>query len=325
MSSPPWFRFYSETLNDRKIERICRDSDKDIPKALVIGVWATILALANDSPERGALLLTDDIPLNASDLAQETGLDTDTMEALLFQFHRLKMLEMYSTDNGATVMAVMNWGKRQFVSDSSTQRVREHRERQEDDGGNDQAPGGNGSETLQDCYSNTPDTEQIQSKTETETENTAADAATPPEPSPKPPPKEPKPPTPAQEMFTAVAELCKIDLTLVTKQDRGKLNQVAKRLRETGKTPTHIAQFARYWYAADWRGQKGQAPTPHDIPSNWGRAKEWLENGGNNARRDERRTEPIDAGQATKRQIEEQQTTYAVRALAERAAAGASV
>ncbi|MBU1173439.1 MAG: helix-turn-helix domain-containing protein [Proteobacteria bacterium] len=162
-------------------------------------------------------------------------------------------------------------------------------------------------------------------KRESITENFAAGAATPSEPSPTPPPKEPKPPTPAQEMFNALADLCQYDLALLSGKDRGILNRVGKQLRDNGKTPKHLAQFARYWYAADWRGQKGQAPTPHDVPSNWGRAKEWLENGGNNARRDERRAEPIDASQATKRQIEDQQTAYAVRALAERAAAGAPV
>ena len=156
--------------------------------------------------------------------------------------------------------------------------------------------------------------------------DSAAIAATPPEPPAKPPPKEPKPLTPAQEMFTAVAELCQIDLVLVTKKDRGILNTVSKRLRETEKTPAHLAQFARYWYAADWRGQKGQAPTPHDIPTNWGRAKEWLDNGGKaNAERDERRPEPASTGETAKHRIEAEQTAHALRVLAERAAAGATV
>ena len=44
----PWFRFYSETLRDRKLERIARVTGQ--PRALIIGVWVTILSLANDSP-----------------------------------------------------------------------------------------------------------------------------------------------------------------------------------------------------------------------------------------------------------------------------------
>jgi hypothetical protein len=27
-----------------------------------------------------------------------------------------------------------------------------------------------------------------------------------------------------------------------------------------------------YWYAQDWRGQKGQPPAPHDVTNTWGAA-----------------------------------------------------
>lgn len=152
-------------------------------------------------------------------------------------------------------------------------------------------------------------------------ENTAAGAATPPEP----PPESLKPkkkPTPAQEMFSAVAELCQIDLDLISKKDRGKLNTVSKRLRDEEKAPAHLDQFKRYWYAADWRGVKGQAPQPHDILSSWGRAKEWL-NGGQNARHgNERRSKPADAGEAAKLAIEAEQSAHVARVLAQQAQVG---
>ena len=85
MTSPPWFRFYSEALNDRKILRICRETGQ--PKALVIGVWTTILALGSDSPQRGLLLFTEDIPLTLGDLAIETGLDDDPLDEFSYLFH----------------------------------------------------------------------------------------------------------------------------------------------------------------------------------------------------------------------------------------------
>lgn len=157
-------------------------------------------------------------------------------------------------------------------------------------------------------------------------EDCAASAPKPPPPPPKPSPKQSKQPTPAQEMFSAVAALCQIDLSLISDKDRGKLNTVSRRLREGDKLPQHLDQFRGYWYAADWRGVKGQAPAPHDILSNWGRAKEWLANGGQNAGRNERRSEPIDAGEAAKRQIEAEQSAHVARVLAERAqAAGMAV
>ena len=159
-------------------------------------------------------------------------------------------------------------------------------------------------------------------------EDCAASAAKPSAPPPEPPPKQSKPPTPAQEMFSAVAELCQIDLSLLSKKDRGKINTVSKRLRDEKKSTAHLDQFKRYWYAVDWRGVKGQAPAPHDILSSWGRAKEWLANGGKgkDAKRNDRRAKPVDTGQAAKRQIEAEQSAHVGRVLAERAqAAGLAV
>jgi len=154
----PWFRFYSEALNDRKITRICRDTN--IPKATVLGTWVTILALVNDSPERGILLLTDDVPVTAEDLRFELGLDPETFAALLTAFDRLAMMR-----EGNRGYEVVNWDKRQFQSDNSTDRVRKHRATSEDD---DDC---NGDETLHDRYNaateTPPDTE---TDTETDTE-----------------------------------------------------------------------------------------------------------------------------------------------------------
>ena len=103
MPSPPWFRFYSETLTDRKIDRVCRATNAC--KALVIGAWTTILALANDSPDRGALLLTEDIPFTVEDLAGEFGVELEMAQALVREFHKFDMIH---TD-GTGTMLVTNW------------------------------------------------------------------------------------------------------------------------------------------------------------------------------------------------------------------------
>jgi hypothetical protein len=36
-----------------------------------------------------------------------------------------------------------------------------------------------------------------------------------------------------------------------------------------------LGQLRRYWYAEDWRGKKGQAPEPYQIPQVWDRAMAW--------------------------------------------------
>ena len=129
----PWFRFYSETLRDRKLERIARVTGQ--PKALIVGVWVTILSLANDSPIPGALLLTEDIPLALGDIAMEADMPDDVVSTIIERFQAMQM--MIVEDD---VHIVANWDKRQFKSDSSIERVRRYRERKaatQDSDGND--------------------------------------------------------------------------------------------------------------------------------------------------------------------------------------------
>ena len=156
MASPPWFRFYSETLRDRKVEHICRATNQ--PKALVVGAWATILAIASDSPVRGVLLLTDDIPFTLDDIAGEMGLDITATTGIIDQFVRFQMVHLEGD-----VYHLTNWDRRQFTSDSSTERVRQHRERQKEAL---QEAECNSDETLQECDGNLPDTD-----TDTDTES----------------------------------------------------------------------------------------------------------------------------------------------------------
>lgn len=131
----PWFRFYSETLRDRKIEHLARVTGQS--KTLLIGVWVTLLSLANDSPIPGALLLTEDIPLAIGDLAMELGLDVDATGGIIDALLGLRMLTF---ENG--VYCVTNWEKRQFKSDSSQERVRAYRERKA------QSQAGDGNDTV---------------------------------------------------------------------------------------------------------------------------------------------------------------------------------
>lgn len=124
MSNMPWFRSYSEILSDRKIIRICRITNQ--PKVIVVGLWITILALANDSPERGKLLLTKEIPYTTDDIVAESELPKEDVIKLLDAFRGMSMI------NGKKVIEVSNWKKRQFKSDDSSERVRKHREQQKE-------------------------------------------------------------------------------------------------------------------------------------------------------------------------------------------------
>ena len=119
----PWFRLYSEVLTDRKIIRVAASSGQ--PKALIVGVWVTLLSMANDSPKRGYLLIADDMPIIREEIIAETGLGPETGGAILDAFLATNMLRL-----DGDCFVIVHWDERQFVSDTSAERVRNFRQRQ---------------------------------------------------------------------------------------------------------------------------------------------------------------------------------------------------
>lgn len=123
----PWFRLYNETLTDRKIARICRESKQ--PKALVLGVWVTFLTLASESPHRGYLLISDDLAISTDEIREETGLDEDTFNRIV---EGLTFYGMVERENHCWL--VCNWEGRQPAGDDSKQRVQRYREKRKQSG-----------------------------------------------------------------------------------------------------------------------------------------------------------------------------------------------
>ena len=83
----------------------------------------------------------------------------------------------------------------------------------------------------------------------------------------------------ARAMFSALAGVCQINLTTLTKKQRDQLNQSEKILRADSATPADMEPFATWWYANDWRGKKGDAPRPAQVRETWGKFKAWKESG----------------------------------------------
>jgi len=121
-STLPWFRFYTETISDTKFDVI--SNHLHYSKISLLGTWAALLSLASKSPERGCLLVTSTIPYTVEDLAAICGTEIDWMDDVIGEFLEMDMLE---TVDGCYI--IKNWNKRQFESDSSTDRVREFRDR----------------------------------------------------------------------------------------------------------------------------------------------------------------------------------------------------
>lgn len=123
MKPYPWFRVYSQdVLTDRKLLRVCRVCG--VTKAVVRGTWLTLMAMANDSPERGTLLIAEDLPVTEQEICDDLGLDWETFDAVMSEFVALKMIAR------GPAITLVNFGKRNPVSDSSAERVRRYRERQ---------------------------------------------------------------------------------------------------------------------------------------------------------------------------------------------------
>ena len=122
MTAMPWFRVYSEILDDRKLKRICKKTGHS--KALVIGVWTCLLALANNATPRGELSISEDIPYTIDDLEDELGLPSEIIHQLIDEFKAMGMM------NGKNTLEITNWEKRQFKSDNSTERVRRFRDKE---------------------------------------------------------------------------------------------------------------------------------------------------------------------------------------------------
>lgn len=72
-------------------------------------------------------------------------------------------------------------------------------------------------------------------------------------------------------MVSALATVCRIDLSVATRKTWGMLNQAAAILRAAGHTIEDVERFRQWWYSEDWRGKDGYPPTVAQVRSEWGR------------------------------------------------------
>lgn len=79
--------------------------------------------------------------------------------------------------------------------------------------------------------------------------------------------------TDGRAWFLALTEVCVVELSVATDAQKGQLGTSAKMLKKAGATPEQIAAFGSWWYDNDWRGKKGQPPTPAQVRSEWGKFK----------------------------------------------------
>jgi len=102
-----WFRMYGEALNDPKVQKLPPE---------IFKIWVNLLCLA--CTNNGALHET----LEDNSFALH-----ETLDSVSSAFHHLEKVGLLVTV-GET-FHIKNWGKRQYKSDTSTERVKRFRKR----------------------------------------------------------------------------------------------------------------------------------------------------------------------------------------------------
>src|SRR5215831_8748494 len=101
-----WFRMYNSVVHDPKVQRLPADDFK---------TWVNLLCLASEND--GILPADEDIAFALH----------VTLEAALHALHQLENFGLLEHKNGT--WRPHNWNKRQFKSDSSSDRVKRYRKR----------------------------------------------------------------------------------------------------------------------------------------------------------------------------------------------------
>lgn len=151
----PWFRFYVEACTDPKLRRL---------KPEERWLWVCVLAASRQSPEPGVLMLTDEDPIEAADLADLAGMRTAAVSAGLAKMKRLGLVSL--TETGAFL--VPKWAERQYESDDANKRSQRRRKGLTSDNANDATSMQRGIDGQCNVH---PPTQRQSTETETETDN----------------------------------------------------------------------------------------------------------------------------------------------------------
>ncbi len=66
-----------------------------------------------------------------------------------------------------------------------------------------------------------------------------------------------------------IANICQVDVDLAAHRTREEIKAVTLALSEKEDIPNLLVSFPDWWYANDWRGLKGQPPTPAQMGDVW--------------------------------------------------------
>lgn len=112
----PWFRLYTSLTHDLRFRR---------QPIYIRWAWIAVLSIAARCSKRGYLII-DGENMTAADLADEAAITTEQASEALEWFRSRLLIISYRGS-----LRVDGWERSQFGSDSSTERVKKHRSKQE--------------------------------------------------------------------------------------------------------------------------------------------------------------------------------------------------
>lgn len=141
-----WFRWWHDGTTDGKLLRLSLEHR---------WLWVALLTLASESPRRGYLYVSENLPCDIYDVARKADLDKDVCQSGI-DLMMTERFNMVATDeNGA--WRIVNWEKRQPKREDATNAERQKRYRN----------------AMRNAESNAPETEsETETKTDTEKKQT---------------------------------------------------------------------------------------------------------------------------------------------------------
>ena len=92
-------------------------------------------------------------------------------------------------------------------------------------------------------------------------------------------------PTALNDLTDALASLCGTKLEMVSARKKIEVKTTASKLFQANVTPDALGNFGRWWFANDWRGKRGDKPTPLQVGDEWGKFENWKNGGTTNGHR----------------------------------------
>ena len=147
-----WFRWWNGTRRDPKYRALTKEGRC---------LWAALLELASEAEMDGLVHLVPGIPFSDKQLADEADIPIKLVRPTLDAMKHFHMIEERHDS-----IFIINFAKRQYSSDISTERVRVHRQKKRFSN-----VGGNSEETFPEQVSNSDETPpETETETDSETE-----------------------------------------------------------------------------------------------------------------------------------------------------------